>query len=306
MLFVFVITTFWFAWKLAAAKEAAEVERDRLMDAEKKARELIGTLDAPGAVTACLRDSARAGAWLEATPQGSEARVSLYLSDGAEWFVTGESRLQDRQLAAAARIRTCIRELVGRPDLAGYRVRVHLEGHTDTRPVRGGLSNWELSGARAAAVLREVLREGGPIEAAQADGRLELVAVGMADLKPAWGRICSETHAQSVGSIVSGRDGELCERLEQLAKDDANATTTEAWRSTLLDFRDLYDSRDAGCRPRAGLDLEAQTGLDLLRLWANRCVDPGQNDNPRLGLLRRVDLRLELTPRLERPAEVAP
>ena len=56
--------------------------------------------------------------------------------------------------------------------------RVIVEGHTDSRPITGGVypSNWELSGARAARVVRLFLDRGFPAE--------RLTAIGYADTHP--------------------------------------------------------------------------------------------------------------------------
>ena len=77
----------------------------------------------------------------------------------------GESRL--RELATALR-----EALATLPADQPWRLRV--EGHTDPRPLKGNRafpSNWELSAARATAVLRYLIREGVPGE------RLEAVAL---------------------------------------------------------------------------------------------------------------------------------
>src|SRR5690606_17816248 len=56
--------------------------------------------------------------------------------------------------------------------------RVVIEGHTDSRPITGGVypSNWELSGARAARVVRLFLNHGFSAD--------RLTAIGYADTHP--------------------------------------------------------------------------------------------------------------------------
>ena len=56
--------------------------------------------------------------------------------------------------------------------------RIVVEGHTDSRPILGGLypSNWELSGARAARVVRMFLDQGFESD--------RLTAIGYADTRP--------------------------------------------------------------------------------------------------------------------------
>lgn len=312
MLFVFVITTFWFAWRLAMAERKAADELDRLQSADDEARGLIGTLDVPGRVTACLREEggARDGARIDAVPERSDARVSLYLLDGLEWFDEGEATLGPRQEAGAARVRACVHDLLSAPALRErYTVRVYLEGHTDILPLpRGSVfpSNWELSGARAAAVLREVLSESAEtgvvadLRSAQAEGALQLVAVGMADRQPAWVRICHEAREGGDRQVATPDDLAVCESLERLSASDPDAPWSEAWRQALEDAGPLYATRYADCRPRGAEDLSARrTAIDLLRAWANRCPEGWQENRKRRGLLRRVDLRLELEPRLE-------
>ncbi len=85
------------------------------------------------------------------------SRASL----GAE----GELRLR----ALAAALREAIDTL---PADQGWRLRI--EGHTDPRPLKGNrafASNWELSAARATAMLRYLVRQGLP------EDRLEAVAL---------------------------------------------------------------------------------------------------------------------------------
>src|SRR3712207_9008787 len=56
--------------------------------------------------------------------------------------------------------------------------KIVVEGHTDSRPIISGIypSNWELSGARAARVVRIFLEQGFPADL--------LTAIGYADTRP--------------------------------------------------------------------------------------------------------------------------
>ena len=76
----------------------------------------------------------------------------LRLSEGV-LFDTGEARVKDGSVATIKTIA---------PELTKRRVEVRIEGHTDNRPTRGGrfASNWELSTARAMAVMTILVAEG--------------------------------------------------------------------------------------------------------------------------------------------------
>lgn len=312
MLFVFVITTFWFAWRLAMAEQDARDERARLLNADAAARGLIGSLDVPGRVTACLRDDTgtREGSVIDAAPEQSDARVSLYLLDGLEWFDEGDAALGPRQREGAARVRACVHDLLAEPSLReAYTIRVYLEGHTDSLSLPKGSvfpTNWELSGARAAAVLNEVLSRtassavADDLRQAQAEGSLQLVAVGMADNQPAWARICREARRRGDQQVATPEDAGVCEDLSRLSEEDPNAQWTPTWNQVLLDASPLYATRRADCKPRVAQESLARlTSLERLREWANRCPEGWSDNRKRRGLLRRVDLRLELEPRLE-------
>jgi chemotaxis protein MotB len=109
----------------------------------------------------------KAAAFVEST----ETEVTVGLSS-AVTFGSGDAVLSsagEEALAKAARI------LAGLPNV------VRIEGHTDDIPVRGGRfqSNWQLSAARAQAVVRVFMREG-------LDPRRILV-VGYADVVPRQG-----------------------------------------------------------------------------------------------------------------------
>ncbi len=65
-----------------------------------------------------------------------------------------------------------------REEMEGKKFRIVIEGHTDGRPVVGGSfpSNWELSGARAARVVRAFLDQG--------FSSRDMIAIGYGDTRP--------------------------------------------------------------------------------------------------------------------------
>ncbi|MBI2567304.1 MAG: OmpA family protein [Candidatus Schekmanbacteria bacterium] len=306
MLFVFVITTFWFALRLAietsrvtSTKLSLQREIEILKTAADEARNLVQRADGePGALTVCLDRSSR----LRAEPERESARVSLYMeADGAgvtvKWFEPCQATLDVRQQAAAEDIRSCITGVLAR-QAERYAVRVFLEGHTDALVVRDCgadlISNWELSGARAAAVTRAVLAGGEQAATREAIARavdeqaLQLLAVGLAETRPARAALCARPTA------LSALDRRICAALKAdplLAREAA----------TLLAGADL----DA-CAPPPQSTSCAGTGATAgLCRWANWCPDAAGDFEERRALLRRVDLRIELDAKVERLAEQA-
>lgn len=108
-------------------------------------------------------------------------RVQLRVKDNI-LFPTGEAGLSGPGRALLAR-------LADRLDGSDYRITV--EGHTDNRPIQTWRypSNWELSAARAAAVVRQL------IDAGIRPGRLH--AVGLADTQPIAGNDTATGRAEN-------------------------------------------------------------------------------------------------------------
>lgn len=295
ILFVFVITTFWFALRLAVeannARQTAErLEREKstLTEAEEHAKDLVERNNQLGVFASCLDSSKH----LRVQAERETARVSLYIEKGqtaasVPWFETCKSDLVSDQLEAAREIRACVEQLLG-SEQDKYDVRIFLEGHTDAEPVKRGhscdfVSNWELSGARAAAVTRAVLGAdvrlpASPhISSAVEQHKLQLLAVGLADTRPAVGALC----ARRTGGAEFDR--QVC---------DALSTHDDGAISVALSAPPL-DS----CRVPAGID-SCSGSSDSARLcrWANWCADADGTLDVRRGFLRRVDLRIELEP----------
>lgn len=97
-----------------------------------------------------------------------KGRINLRVRDNI-LFSTGDANLSDKGTSLIDRLATRLKQ-------GNYAISV--EGHTDDRPIHTSRypSNWELSAARASAVLRELIRQG-----VAAD---RLSAVGFADTKP--------------------------------------------------------------------------------------------------------------------------
>jgi chemotaxis protein MotB len=103
--------------------------------------------------------------------QGGD-RITIFEFGSAAFFASGSATLSDSGLAILG-------VLLGRlqsSEFAGYRITV--EGHTDDEPISSPQfpSNWELSAARAAAVVRCFVEHGIPAQ--------RLRAAGYADIRP--------------------------------------------------------------------------------------------------------------------------
>jgi flagellar motor protein MotB len=112
--------------------------------------------------------SARAAA----APEQTGDRITIFQLSSAAFFASGTATLSDPG-------QSILGSLLGRlqsPAFAAYRITV--EGHTDDEPISSAQfpSNWELSAARAAAVVRFFVEHGVPAD--------RLRAAGYADTRP--------------------------------------------------------------------------------------------------------------------------
>ena len=91
------------------------------------------------------------------------------------FFDTGQSVLKPEGRAEMDKIATALLELNRQipPDI-GWVLRV--DGHTDVRPISGGRTNWDLSAARAIAVVQYLIVKGMPPQ--------RLVAAGFGEFQP--------------------------------------------------------------------------------------------------------------------------
>ena len=88
-------------------------------------------------------------------------------------FSSGEANLTRAGMQTIDELCLSLDSIVGR-----YNLTMDIEGHTDDTPIRSFRfpSNWELSSARAATVLRQMIENGLPPENSR--------AIGFADVKP--------------------------------------------------------------------------------------------------------------------------
>lgn len=299
VLFVFILTTCWFAYQLALAtqeqkeqQEKLEKRKDEIEGAKKKASELVGLPNAWGALTRCLGEKKS----MQPFPDPGDARVQLYLP-GVEWFRTGEALLEGEQRAAAVEIRSCIQRVLSEEGLTNiYDATIFFEGHTDMLNLSRSLqerypTNWELSAARAAAVLRVVMEDGegsGDLSQMLESGKLQFLAVGMADSRPAWERLCED---------LSAEDQPVCEALRRSEEILDPDERRGAQQSALLQHANLWSARNIDCSA-GSTDPAGRSLSEMLTLWANRCPEGAFSNDDRRKLLRRVDLRIELRPRI--------
>jgi flagellar motor protein MotB len=308
MLFVFILTTFWYANQLAQQRREVDSQLQTLRSADEKALALVGTPEVPGELTRCLGTDGAMTAILDPRPQSGEARIALYLRSAVEWFPEGSAALGGEQQRSVQHIRRCLAELVQRDDIKDYRISIFLEGHTDAIPLARGsvfATNWELSAARAAAVLNQLLPESSatdpilaPLRSREATGEVSIVAVGMADRQPAWSRLCEAALPDELA---------LCEALREASNLPPESRST-AWGAALTQNRNIFSAYTFDCGPVSATlptsEAPPPTAMDLLRAWANRCPmtmggdiqDARAMAQARRALLRRVDLRLELDP----------
>jgi hypothetical protein len=311
--------------KARARETAASAVLRQREKAARIARQLVsrerGSAETRASVAICLEDLLEDR--VEVSPTVEESRLSLYpRRSGAsssrttsataaeelgerdpltiEWFGSGSARLDPGPCDVAQKIGPCILRALLHPALTGtatsaggtgeFVLRVFVEGHTDSVPVSGGPAgiptNWELSGARAAAVVRAFLAPPDPggreatcpapasdaaeLEQRIARGELEVVAVGLADRRPAWKRLCQARVEDPVCACLERSGGEADACSEVLGASAGGTLPGDALASTLLvDWANLEEATDADVRRR---------------------------------FQRRVDLRFEVVPRSREPS----
>jgi chemotaxis protein MotB len=91
------------------------------------------------------------------------------------FFDTGQSVLKPEGRTELDKIASVLLDLTGKiPADINWVLRV--DGHTDVRPIAGGRTNWDLSAARAIAVVQYLISKGMPPQ--------RLVAAGFGEFQP--------------------------------------------------------------------------------------------------------------------------
>ena len=204
LLFVFMLLTVVFMQSAAKTQAEAKDEQakaakelERLRGAGERAREM-----AEKSKVCIEADGVRI---IQGAERSTEAAtLSVLLSVG--WFDSGKVKLEGQACETTRLVADCLARGLQDERLlySTDKLRVLIEGHTDSDPMSTTAfpSNWELSGARAAAVVRALTdeRAGATCRADPAyrsalneaivQGKLELIAVGRADQAPSKAVIC--------------------------------------------------------------------------------------------------------------------
>lgn len=313
LLFVFIVLALSFAYQLSKAKIEADERAQELalqgqqrQRAQEVERDLIAVEGSGGekahSVAICLRDLFPE---IELSPTIRESRLSIYLvEDGRSagtvgWFDTGKAALNAKSCAVAQALGPCLEEALAHPRLGSenddrFLLRVFVEGHTDNERVVGGdfATNWELSAARASAVVRAFLVSGAesgrelPCQAKEtparlkremARQRLDVVATGMAERRPAWGRVCEEAPDDSVCRCFAG-EGAALEQCETELRSDAR-------------WRDRLSAAKNACASLVGRSTRASdAACACLRLDGKPLIDCGDShDVDKQPFLKRLE-----------------
>lgn len=305
LLFVFILLTVMFVFAAQQAKDAADKERESLTAADQRARAMVDR-GHPRSFVSCLQGEVPAAVRLIPGHGADASALSIVIG----WFAPADAELQGLACELTQSVGSCLVSVLERPAQTGEgqaapilrdgdTLRVFVEGHTDSEPMKPGEkypSNWELSGARAAAVVRALTVNPGPgpkpkcvvderlVNSVQqamngtntsaseqnVPAKLELIAVGRADQAPARAVVCAKVGnggPSNTGS-VAGKDNVCeCMKIESSAE-------------------------RLSCEQLALRPLEGDTHQRRLIAWAN-------SDKDRKLSMRHVDLRFEVRPALE-------
>ena len=317
LVFVFMIVTAGFILQLAQARAEAVANSTKLEEqvkpyqtADENQREIIRELADES--DSCLKQKLPEGVTVDADEEAG--RLSLFVP-GAGWFDGGKATLArdsdsggDVIGAAIAGLREClVRTLSERSET--FRIRVTFEGHTDSRPTDGQefATNWELSAARGAALLRRFrcLDQGGSCSAPNLP-KVEFVAAGYADSVVAPRVLCEGEGSLTprAGVELSNTcDAAVCSWLSRHGHDQPpSKTATDELSGSVERFLQGDSCRDPGrqAEPHYARTDEALTvwanALDLCKADLSR-EDPASACSHRWSNLRRVDVRIEVMPR---------
>lgn len=179
--------------KAESAKQEINIPRSEDMYNEimRQAEARIQVAPKEGSDRITLLEMKQANSIIQSVFQELNAQGVEVLEDGQGVTVRVEGQLLFAPGEAAVRQEgTPVIEMVGRL-MSRYNFDLHILGHTDNQAIATARfpSNWELSGARASAVLRYLVERG-------ADPK-RLVAVGFADSRPLTDNATPESRAKN-------------------------------------------------------------------------------------------------------------
>jgi hypothetical protein len=312
LLFVFILLTVMFVFAAQQAKVAADDERESLTAADQRARAMVDAGD-PRSFVSCLQGKVPEAVRLIPGNGADASALSIVIetnnrprpakSVAVGWFDTADAELHGLACDLTQSVGRCLAGVLDSGNVDASRaatpilqpgdvLRVFVEGHTDKDQMKPGErypSNWELSGARAAAVVRAltVEPEAGQTRRCEVDRgivnsvqqamngdnsrarkqiahpRLELIAVGRADQAPSRAVVCKQADKSNLAS-----NDEVCKCMDE---------TSEA--------------AVGSCERTALTGRNGKTHQQRLIDWANSTED-------RKLSMRRVDLRFEVRPTL--------
>jgi chemotaxis protein MotB len=158
--------------------------------------------DREGKLNALRERVAQAGGNVEETPRGIEVQLDADLL-----FASGRAELAPEVAGKLAGIAA---------ELEVFPGRIEVEGHTDDRPIESALfpSNWELSAARAASVVKAML--------AAELSPLRFSAIGFGQYRPVADNVTAEGRGRNRRVVVRLREAEE-DALPEVIASGANA-----------------------------------------------------------------------------------
>jgi chemotaxis protein MotB len=166
--------------QLGAIEQALEVSEKKDRDAQSKISELGQRLNL--ALAQRVQELSRYrsdffGRLRELLGNRPDIRIvgDRFVLQSEVFFDTGQSVLKPEGRTELDKIATVLLEIANKipPDINWV---LRVDGHTDVRPIGGGRTNWDLSAARAIAVVQYLISKGMPPQ--------RLVAAGFGEFQP--------------------------------------------------------------------------------------------------------------------------
>jgi flagellar motor protein MotB len=333
LVFVFMIVTAGFVLQLANAKADAhnsqrrsDAQVKRYTEAQATQEQIIREIAVSS--NSCLRRKLRdildvndedLRTFVDVDADTVAGRISLFLP-GKGWFPSGsptpwvpsKKGSADPIDSAIKALQLCMGETLAAPS-KDARIRVTFEGHTDSQPMDTEQfpTNWELSAARGAALLRR-FRCLGKLDNTCVPPdlpRIEFVAAGYAESVVAPRVLCEESQGRLVprpavvlSEVQKTCDVAVCAWFDQHGHDqhpDVQATQLLSSAVTLFLAGQSCDSE----RISQARLLGYTRAEEALSAWANAvplCSGTDANEKSpcanRWRRLRRVDVRIEVMP----------